>query len=161
MDLILTDNIALSSNVKMGKNGSLFFVDIFYRRRFILTVRGESMEQLIWKDRKKLPDFPAAEGEYKTDVLIIGGGICGILCAYFLSWAGVDYMLAEAGKIGQGISGLSSGMITVQHGLIYDKMLKEVEFHIIRLIYCQNHKEEPQNMIMIINVKNTIEPHRI
>lgn len=140
MDLILTDNIALSSNVKMGKNGSLFFVDIFYRRRFILTVRGESMEQLIWKDRKKLPDFPAAEGEYKTDVLIIGGGICGILCAYFLSWAGVDYMLAEAGKIGQGISGLSSGMITVQHGLIYDKMLKELGREKAQLYYRANQQ---------------------
>ncbi len=38
-----------------------------------------------------LPHFETLRGEIKTDVLIIGGGIAGILCAYFLQKEGVDY----------------------------------------------------------------------
>lgn len=49
----------------------------------------------IWSKTAEMPEFPALEGEEKTDVLIVGGGIAGILCAYFLQQAGVDYILAE------------------------------------------------------------------
>ena len=38
----------------------------------------------IWAESEKLPEFPTLEGSVKTDVLIIGGGIAGILCAYFM-----------------------------------------------------------------------------
>ena len=47
----------------------------------------------IWTKSENLPKFPALEGDLKTDVLIIGGGIAGILCAYFLKEQGVDLSL--------------------------------------------------------------------
>ena len=40
----------------------------------------------------------------KTDVLFIGGGIAGVLCAYLLHQAGVLYLLLEAETIGGGIT---------------------------------------------------------
>lgn len=49
----------------------------------------------IWTETEKFSEFPALEGSAKTDVLIIGGGIAGILCAYFLKEKGMDYMLVE------------------------------------------------------------------
>lgn len=49
----------------------------------------------IWTKTVTMPSFPALEGDIKTDVLIIGGGMAGILCAYFLQEQGVDYLLAE------------------------------------------------------------------
>lgn len=50
----------------------------------------------IWRNNVELPHFPTLEGNQKTDILIIGGGLAGILCVYFLKEAGVDYVLLEA-----------------------------------------------------------------
>lgn len=50
----------------------------------------------IWTETAVLPHFKSLEGNTKTDVLIIGGGIAGLLCAYFLQERGVDYLLVEA-----------------------------------------------------------------
>lgn len=80
----------------------------------------------VWKKTVTLPEFPELEGDIKTDVLIIGGGIAGILCAHFLQERGVDYVLAEGRKICSGITENTTAKITVQHGLIYDKLLKEM-----------------------------------
>lgn len=83
------------------------------------------MNQSIWREGAELPRFPEAQGDMQTDVLIIGGGLCGILCAYFLEWAGVDYILAEAGRIGQGITGNTTAKVTAQHGLLYSRLMRE------------------------------------
>lgn len=80
----------------------------------------------VWNDEVSLPEFPTLEGNVKTDVLIIGGGMAGILCAYFLKQAGVDYVLAEGKKICSGVTKNTTAKITVQHGLIYDKMLSSI-----------------------------------
>jgi len=77
-----------------------------------------------WSDSVNLPEFKTLEGDLKTDVLIIGGGMAGILCAYFLKQAGVNYVLAEANRIGCGITKNTTAKITSQHGLIYDKLIK-------------------------------------
>ena len=78
----------------------------------------------IWKKDAKLPEFPELKEDKKTEVLIIGGGMTGVLCAYFLQERGVDYMLAEAEKICSGTTGSTTAKITAQHSLIYDKILK-------------------------------------
>ena len=78
----------------------------------------------IWEDTVKRIHFDALENNKSTDVLIIGGGIAGILCAYRLKEAGVDCMLVEATEIGGGITKNTTAKITLQHGLIYDKMIK-------------------------------------
>ena len=48
----------------------------------------------LWEDTTKMPSFPKLDQDIKTDVLIIGGGMAGVLCAYMLNAAGVDYVLA-------------------------------------------------------------------
>ncbi|MGN1333737.1 MAG: FAD-dependent oxidoreductase [Anaerovoracaceae bacterium] len=78
----------------------------------------------IWKSGTKLPEFPELESDMKVDVLIIGGGITGILCAHFLQERGVDYVLCEAGTVCSGTTGNTTAKITAQHGLIYNKILK-------------------------------------
>ena len=50
----------------------------------------------LWEQTWKQPNFPAQDGDMNTDVLIIGGGMAGVLCAYQLHWGGVPYVLAEA-----------------------------------------------------------------
>ena len=42
------------------------------------------MNESIWLDNIEIPEFPKLNYEAKTEVLIIGGGIAGILTAYYL-----------------------------------------------------------------------------
>lgn len=77
----------------------------------------------IWSSTAEKPKFDALNGDIKTDVLIIGGGITGILCAYMLKNAGADCVLVEAGEICGGITENTTAKLTVQHGLIFDKMI--------------------------------------
>ena len=78
--------------------------------------------QSVWEKEVTMPSFPKLEGERKTDVLIIGGGFTGLLCAWFLQKYGVDYCLVEAGNIAEGVSGHTTAKLTAQHGLIYHKI---------------------------------------
>ena len=78
----------------------------------------------IWLKTSEKPRFDTLGGNKKTDVLIIGGGITGILCAFKLKNAGVDCLLAEADEICGGITRNTTAKITLGHGLIYDKMIR-------------------------------------
>ena len=69
-----------------------------------------------------MPTFEPLQGDTKTDVLIIGGGLAGLLCAYELQQAGKDYLLIEADRICGGVTANTTAKITAQHGLIYDKL---------------------------------------
>lgn len=75
-----------------------------------------------WRENVTLPCFDSAPEEVRTDVLIIGGGIAGLLTAYFLKEAGVDCLLIEAETICSGVTGNTTAKITVGHGLVYDKL---------------------------------------
>lgn len=79
----------------------------------------------VWSDSVKLPSFTRLENDIKTDILIIGGGITGILCAFFLHNAGADYVLAEGETICSGITKNTTAKITSQHGFIYEKLIRE------------------------------------
>ena len=79
----------------------------------------------IWSDQITFPTFPVLKQDIKTDVLIIGGGIAGILCAYQLQQSGVKYALVEASTLCSGITKNTTAKITSQHGLIYHKLFKK------------------------------------
>lgn len=79
----------------------------------------------IWLQTAQLPTFDSLQSDLKTDVLIIGGGMAGLLCACKLARAGVDYVLVEADRICGGITKNTTAKITSQHGLIYDKLIRE------------------------------------
>lgn len=78
----------------------------------------------IWQGTAKLPHFEQLDKDIHTDVLIIGGGIAGILTAYFLHQSGVKYVLIEKNRICSGTTQNTTAKITYQHGLIYHKILK-------------------------------------
>ena len=82
------------------------------------------MKKSIWTNDITLPELPKLQGEIKTDVLVIGGGITGILCAKFLEDAGIDCVLVEGNKIASGITKNTTAKITSQHGLVYSKIVK-------------------------------------
>ena len=79
----------------------------------------------IWTETADFPQFETLKQDMKTDVLIVGGGIAGLLCAYMLEQTGVSYILVEAKRICSGITKDTTAKITSQHGLIYDRLIRE------------------------------------
>lgn len=79
------------------------------------------MDSVWTKDSARIT-FSELDNNIKTDVLIIGGGMAGILTAKMLKDAGVDCVLVEAKRICDGITKNTTAKITLQHGLIYDKI---------------------------------------
>lgn len=59
----------------------------------------ETLLKSLWKETANQLSFEPLKQDIKTDVLIIGGGMAGILCAYMLQQAGIPYVLAEAQTI--------------------------------------------------------------
>lgn len=94
----------------------------------------------VWSDHINIPQFPQLKRDINTEVLIVGGGMCGILCAYFLEQKGIDYVLVEGERIGQGITKNTTAKITSQHGLIYDKLIKNAGIEKAKM-YLQSNED--------------------
>ena len=92
----------------------------------------------IWGKDLSMPSFPSIKKDVKCDVLIIGGGIAGILCAYMLKNEGIDYILLESDKICQKTTHFTTAKITSLHGFIYSRLIKEFGENFARLYYEAN-----------------------
>ena len=86
---------------------------------------GDFLMHSIWTEQVTLPQFEPLRGDARADVLVIGGGMAGLLCARLLTDAGVDCALAEADTLCGGVTQNTTAKITAQHGLIYDKLIRE------------------------------------
>ena len=80
----------------------------------------------LWVETSEKINFPSLRGDLKTDVVIVGGGLAGILCLKELTDRGVACILLEAKTIGSGITRNTTAKITFQHGIIYDSLIKNV-----------------------------------
>ena len=77
----------------------------------------------LWTQTAEMPRFEGLHQDVKTDVLIIGGGMAGLLCACLLHRDGVSYVLVEAQRVCGGITGHTTAKLTVQHGLICQRLI--------------------------------------
>ena len=96
------------------------------------------MMDSIWGADVQMPRFPQLDRDLHTDVLIIGGGLAGLLCAWNLNRAGIDCVLIEQNRLMQGVSGRTTAKLTSQHGLIYRKLLKKFGVEQPRLYWQAN-----------------------
>lgn len=94
----------------------------------------------IWTKTAPEKRFPPLEGDRKTEVLIVGGGLAGLLCAYRLRRAGVRCLLLESGHLCGGTTQNTTAKITFQHGLLYDGLLRRLGERRARL-YLEAHRK--------------------
>lgn len=92
----------------------------------------------VWTESTSSPQFEQLKKDIKTDVLIIGGGMAGILCGYMLKERDIDCVIVEAERICGGITKNTTAKITVQHGLIYDKIIREFDKDTAQMYYRAN-----------------------
>ena len=98
------------------------------------------MRKSIWSDSINIAERPTLSGDITTDVLVIGGGMCGILCAYFLNQKGIDCTLVEGNRIASGITKNTTAKITSQHGIIYADLIKQYGSEKAKLYLDANQK---------------------
>ena len=82
------------------------------------------MNKSIWNDYVTINKFNELNEDIETDVLVIGGGICGILCAYELKKRNIDVVVVEQDHIGMGITKNTTAFITAQHDTLYQDLLE-------------------------------------
>ena len=58
-----------------------------------------------------LPTHPTVKEDFQTEVLVIGGGLSGLLCAYELLKSGKGVTLVTANTVSDGASRFSTGML--------------------------------------------------
>lgn len=79
----------------------------------------------VWSESCKIRKRDVLNKNIKTDILIIGAGITGILTAYMLKQKGKDVILIDAAEVVSGNTKNTTAKITSQHGLIYHKLISE------------------------------------
>lgn len=79
----------------------------------------------IWSESCKFDKREELKGDIKTDVLIIGAGIAGILTGYLLKKSGKEVVIIDKAEIASGNTRNTTAKITSQHDLIYNKLIQE------------------------------------
>src|SRR5437879_766345 len=80
----------------------------------------------IWIDTTPSTHFPQlTKTNVVCDAAIVGGGIAGLLAAWFLQDAGLKTVLVEKERIIQNTTGNTTAKLTSQHYLIYDWLTKK------------------------------------
>ncbi len=86
----------------------------------------------IWETGVTLPEREPLGKDIQTDVCVIGGGMAGILTAYYLQQKGQDVVVLEAGRVGCGQTKNTTAKITAQHALRYGMLLEKIGPHAAR-----------------------------
>lgn len=81
--------------------------------------------QSVWSRNYKIKEREALKGDIEVEAVVIGAGITGLLTAYMLKERGINVVVIERGKILSGNTKNTTAKITIQHDIIYNKLIKE------------------------------------
>lgn len=112
------------------------------------------MDSLWSKTFNQTKDFPQISANIDCDVYIIGGGIFGITCAYYLTKQGFKVVVLEKDKIASKTTGNTTAKITSQHGLFYKHLIDDYGHTFAK-------KYLDANEAAIQNIKNIIDTEKI
>lgn len=83
-------------------------------------------EQSYWETSTPSPGYKPLQHDLAVDVVIAGGGITGLTCAYLLKRSGLKVAVLEKHAVGSGTTGGTTGKVTSQHGLMYADLQKRL-----------------------------------
>lgn len=106
----------------------------------------------LWLDSNFM-NFQNLDKNLDADVCIIGAGIFGITCAYYLSKAGLNVVVLEKDSVGEKTTGNTTGKITSQHGLFYSYLINNFNEKYAR-DYLLSNEEAIHNIKNIIDEEN-------
>ena len=84
------------------------------------------MNESIWDEYLSKEEPKILNKDLTVDVLVVGGGICGVLNAYYLTLAGFDVVLLEKNRLGTGVTKNTTAFISAQQELLYIDRMKIV-----------------------------------
>lgn len=82
------------------------------------------MQTSLWQ-KIKLPSYDCLKENITTDVLVIGGGLCGILCAYRLSKMNVKVVLVEKETLACSRTNKTTAVITALQDICYSDLIEK------------------------------------
>ena len=97
-------------------------------------------------------NFPEVKEDLETDVCIIGGGLTGVSCGYYLSKE-MKVIVLEKDKICSSTSGKNTGKVTSHHGLFY-KYLIDTNGEKFAKKYFEANEKAIDNIEKIIKEEN-------
>lgn len=99
-----------------------------------------SKKESLWSLTTKFDSYSKLLKDIECDVLVIGGGIAGILTAYFLTLNNINVVLVDAKSICSGQTSCTTAKITSQHGACYQKIEKMFSIDVARFYADANEK---------------------
>lgn len=85
------------------------------------------MLKSMWLNTIKKQTYKPLQENLETEVLIIGGGISGISCAYELAQFYNNIVLVTMNEFYSGTTGFTTAKITYQQGFLYHDLLKNYD----------------------------------
>lgn len=81
-----------------------------------------------WTQGLSMRRYPTLENDISCDILVIGGGIAGILCAYRFMQQGFHVILVDKNRIGMGITRHTTATITALQDKLYIDHERDIGF---------------------------------
>lgn len=113
------------------------------------------MNSLWLAENKNDSKFESLSKNINTDVCIIGAGIFGMTCGYYLSKTGLNVTILEKDEIGHKTTGHTTAKITSQHGLFYTYLVETYGEGFAK-DYLSANQEAIENIKNIIDDENII-----
>lgn len=104
----------------------------------------------LWLDSVNFNNNNLNVSDVECDVCIVGAGIFGMTCAYYLTKLGLDVVVLEKDTICSKTTGHTTGKITSQHGLFYKHLIDDYGYNFARL-YLQSNEDAIENIKNIVN----------
>ena len=79
----------------------------------------------IWEKNTEKRTYPSLSENINAEIAVIGAGLAGILTARRLKESGCDVVI-EKDNLGSGQTKNTTAKITLQHGLFYNDLIKDI-----------------------------------
>ena len=79
------------------------------------------MNETYWK-LDEGAEYPPLSDDIRCSCLVIGGGLCGVLTAYLLGKRGINTVLIEKERLGNGKTAGTTAKATVCHNTAYSDL---------------------------------------